>query len=104
MYLLDVNVLLGYAYKEHKSHSQVASWINYIERTQPQSRFATCSIVELGRGSRWLRVRKSNACSRTSPDETAVERQFANAPPVPRVDLLSVPANSIGGLPVAATM
>ena len=48
IYLLDVNVLLGYAYEEHKSHSQVASWVNYIERTQPQSRFATCSIVELG--------------------------------------------------------
>jgi hypothetical protein len=30
--------------------------------------------------------------------------QFASAPPVPRVDLLSVPANSKGGLPVAATM
>lgn len=48
IYLLDVNVLLGYAYKEHKAHSQVANWINHIERTQPETKFATCAIVELG--------------------------------------------------------
>ena len=48
IYLLDVNVLLGYAYKEHKAHSQVAGWINHIERTQAETRFATCAIVELG--------------------------------------------------------
>jgi predicted nucleic acid-binding protein len=48
MYLLDINVLLGYAYKRHTSHSAVARWIRHIERTQPEERFATCSIVELG--------------------------------------------------------
>lgn len=48
MYLLDINVLLGYAYKQQVSHSRVARWINHIERTQPEERFATCSIVELG--------------------------------------------------------
>ena len=48
MYLLDINVLLGYAYKQQASHSRVARWIKHIERTQPKERFATCSIVELG--------------------------------------------------------
>ena len=49
MYLLDINVLLAFAYDEQVSHQRVARWIRHIESTETEGpRFATCSIVDLG--------------------------------------------------------
>jgi predicted nucleic acid-binding protein len=49
MYLLDINVLLAFSYKEHGAHSRAAAWIKQIksESTNPRE-FSSCSIVELG--------------------------------------------------------
>ena len=185
-YLLDVNVLLAYHYSAHVFHRRALDWMTSLESRGDLSRFASCSIVDLGfiriaSGKSSLaanvaaaradlrRVKAQLALtlvgdelhgdqlpewvtkhSQTTdghllelaerhkmrfatldsgnpgaflipenfdvPDQVrepvlrygaARERagaQFASAPPVPRVDLLSVPANSTGGLPVAATM
>jgi predicted nucleic acid-binding protein len=49
MYLLDVNVLLAIAYKEHSGHARAARWLRDVDLKSPEGwRFATCSIVELG--------------------------------------------------------
>jgi len=49
MYLLDINVLLAFAYDEQGSHQRVTRWIRHIDGTEPElPRFATCSIVDLG--------------------------------------------------------
>ena len=47
-YLLDINVLLAYAYSEHIFHSRVAHWITSLESKREHSKFATCAIVDLG--------------------------------------------------------
>jgi predicted nucleic acid-binding protein len=49
MYLLDVNVLLAFAYGQQICHARVAHWIRHVNAQEPEGwRFATCSIVELG--------------------------------------------------------
>ena len=49
MYMLDVNVLLALAYEQQVCHTRVAHWIEHVNAQEPEgSRFATCSIVELG--------------------------------------------------------
>jgi len=49
MYLLDVNVLLAFAYNAQQSHLRVLRWIEHIDSHGPdESPFASCSIVELG--------------------------------------------------------
>lgn len=49
MYLLDINVLIAFAYDDHVSHRRVSNWVKFVQnrnhRTLP---FMTCSIVELG--------------------------------------------------------
>jgi hypothetical protein len=47
MYLLDVNVLLAFAYNAQQSHLRVLRWIEHIDSHGPdESPFASCSIVE----------------------------------------------------------
>jgi predicted nucleic acid-binding protein len=49
MYLLDINVLLAFAYNRQVCHARVTHWIKHTESTELDSpRFATCSIVDLG--------------------------------------------------------
>jgi len=49
MYLLDINVLLAFAYESHVLHSRAESWVNHVESIEIQRPlFALCSIVELG--------------------------------------------------------
>lgn len=49
MYLLDINVLLAFAYDGQIAHNRVALWIKRVEVTESQRPlFATCSIVDLG--------------------------------------------------------
>jgi uncharacterized protein len=43
-YLLDVNALIAYGFKQHSSHDRIGAWI----RSQKGDRFLTCSITELG--------------------------------------------------------
>jgi predicted nucleic acid-binding protein len=46
-YLLDVNVLVAWGWKEHSDHERVAKWLAY-ERRQPDTEFLTSPIPELG--------------------------------------------------------
>ena len=47
--MLDINVLLAFAYDEQICHQRVSRWITHIEATETETpRFATCSIVDLG--------------------------------------------------------
>jgi hypothetical protein len=49
IYLLDVNVLLAFAYDAQQSHLQVSRWIDHIDSHDPdETPFASCSIIELG--------------------------------------------------------
>jgi predicted nucleic acid-binding protein len=49
MYLLDINVLLAFWYKEHVWYSRVTRWIQHVKLTEGgHSMFATCAIVDLG--------------------------------------------------------
>ena len=49
MYLLDINVLLAFAYDRHVYNSRVTHWISHVDSPCSEAwRFATCSIVELG--------------------------------------------------------
>lgn len=49
MYLLDINVLLAFAYDEHVFHPRVSRWIKHVESEKATTPcFATCSITELG--------------------------------------------------------
>jgi predicted nucleic acid-binding protein len=49
MYLLDINVLLAFAYDEQVAHYRVAHWIKHVKETESERpTFATCSIVDLG--------------------------------------------------------
>ena len=49
MYLLDINVLLAFAYDEHVLHRRASLWIKHVESENVAvPRFATCSITELG--------------------------------------------------------
>ena len=49
MYLLDINVLLAFAYDEQVAHERVAHWIKQVKETESERpAFATCSIVDLG--------------------------------------------------------
>ena len=49
MYLLDINVLLAFAYDEQVAHERVVSWIRLLKDSEPEPpTFATCSIVDLG--------------------------------------------------------
>ena len=43
-YLLDVNALIAYGFRQHGFHDQVGAWI----RSRKGDRFLTCSITELG--------------------------------------------------------
>jgi uncharacterized protein len=43
-YLLDVNALIAYGFREHDSHDRAGAWI----RSRKGDRFLTCSITELG--------------------------------------------------------
>ena len=46
-YLLDVNVLVAWGWKEHADHKRVAKWVAH-ERSQPEAGFLTSPIPELG--------------------------------------------------------
>jgi len=46
-YLLDVNVLVAWGWKEHADHERVAKWLA-SERGKPDSGFLTSPIPELG--------------------------------------------------------
>ena len=46
-YLLDVNVLVAWGWKEHADHERVAKWLAF-ERGKPDSGFLTSPIPELG--------------------------------------------------------
>jgi predicted nucleic acid-binding protein len=46
-YLLDVNVLVAWGWKEHFDHGRVAKWLAY-ERSKPDTEFLTSPIPELG--------------------------------------------------------
>jgi predicted nucleic acid-binding protein len=46
-YLLDVNVLVAWGWKEHAEHERVAKWLA-LERDKPDSGFLTSPIPELG--------------------------------------------------------
>jgi predicted nucleic acid-binding protein len=49
MYLLDINVLLAFWYKEHVGYSRVTRWIKHVKYAESEhSTFATCAIVDLG--------------------------------------------------------
>jgi uncharacterized protein len=43
-YLLDVNALIAYGFRQHSFHDKVGAWI----RSRKGDRFLTCSITELG--------------------------------------------------------
>jgi uncharacterized protein len=43
-YLLDVNALIAYGFRQHTFHDKVGAWI----RSRKGDRFLTCSITELG--------------------------------------------------------
>jgi uncharacterized protein len=43
-YLLDVNALIAYGFKQHSLHDKVGAWI----QSRKGDRFLTCSITELG--------------------------------------------------------
>ena len=43
-YLLDVNALIAYGFRQHDFHERVGAWI----RSRKRDRFLTCSITELG--------------------------------------------------------
>lgn len=48
-YLLDINVLIAFAYTNHAMHARVTHWIQDTQSDHPMARpFHTCSIVELG--------------------------------------------------------
>jgi predicted nucleic acid-binding protein len=58
MYLLDVNVLLGFWYCDHTAHQRVAEWIRDVEFLNPGvDLFKTCAIIELG----FIRVASGSA-------------------------------------------
>jgi len=46
-YLLDVNVLVAWGWKEHFDHERVAKWLA-LERGKPDTEFLTSPIPELG--------------------------------------------------------
>ena len=46
-YLLDVNVLVAWGWKEHADHERVAKWLAH-ERGNPDTEFLTSPIPELG--------------------------------------------------------
>lgn len=46
-YLLDVNVLVAWGWKEHSDHERVAKWLG-LERGKPDTEFLTSPIPELG--------------------------------------------------------
>jgi predicted nucleic acid-binding protein len=46
-YLLDVNVLVAWGWKEHTDHERVAKWVAF-ERGQPGTVLLTSPIPELG--------------------------------------------------------
>lgn len=46
-YLLDVNVLVAWGWKEHTDHRRIAQWIDR-QRRQPDMQFLTSPIPELG--------------------------------------------------------
>jgi uncharacterized protein len=46
-YLLDVNVLVAWGWKEHSDHRRVAQWIGR-ERSRTDAQFLTSPIPELG--------------------------------------------------------
>lgn len=46
-YLLDVNVLVAWGWKEHSDHKRVAQWVGR-ERGQPDTQLLTSPIPELG--------------------------------------------------------
>jgi predicted nucleic acid-binding protein len=43
-YLLDVNALIAYGFRQHDFHKKAGAWI----RSRKGDRFLTCSITELG--------------------------------------------------------
>ena len=48
MYLLDVNVLLAAYYSKHVHHARAMRWLGDLPRSETLTRFATCSITEIG--------------------------------------------------------
>lgn len=46
-YLVDVNVLVAWAWQPHSCHDRVESWIKSLQQ-QPGSVLLTCAITELG--------------------------------------------------------
>ena len=49
MYLLDVNVLIAFAYDNHSLHDRTAHWVQEVQSANlPARSFVTCSMVELG--------------------------------------------------------
>lgn len=57
MYLLDVNVLVAFWYRDHTAHRRVARWIRHELRNPEAKPFRTCAIVELG----FIRVASGSA-------------------------------------------
>jgi predicted nucleic acid-binding protein len=46
--LLDINVLLAMAYRNHVHHHRVYAWLNVPRNPEQRMQFATCAITELG--------------------------------------------------------
>ncbi len=57
MYLLDVNVLVAFWYRDHTAHRRVARWIRNKLENPDVNPFRTCAIVELG----FIRVASGSA-------------------------------------------
>lgn len=57
MYLLDVNVLVALAYRDHSLHGRAIRWARQVKAAASTARpFVSCSIVEIG----FLRVASRN--------------------------------------------
>jgi predicted nucleic acid-binding protein len=74
-YLLDVNVLVAWGWKEHIDHERVAKWVA-SERGQPGTGFLTSPIPELG----FVRVSVQRAAGAIAVNEacSALEGMLAS--------------------------
>jgi predicted nucleic acid-binding protein len=74
-YLLDVNVLVAWGWKEHSDHSRVARWVGH-ERSRPGTEFLSAPIPELG----FIRVSVQRAAGAVSVKEAceALDEMFAS--------------------------
>ena len=65
-FLLDVNVLVAWGWKEHSAHARAAKWIAR-ERARPDTAFLTAPIPELG----FVRVSVQRGAGQISVEEAA---------------------------------